>query len=319
MKRLCMAFALLLVAGSSAAQSWPTKPVRVIVTFPPGGSSDIVARLLGVPLQAELGQPIIIDNKPGAGGTIGALEAARATPDGYTLMLSNSAPISISPAMQDQPRYDPVKSFTHVSYIGSVANVFVVHPSVPAKNMAELVAWIKAQPNPVVYGSGGVGSIGHLVGETMKKDLGLRMEHIGYKGSSPMHNDLLGGTIRLAIDTLPQNVPFMKDGKLRALAVTSPVRAPMAPEVPSVVELGQKKLVAENFLGVSGPAGLPREVVARLHGAMKKSLADSNVTQRLADLGVQGRDLSPEEFTAFVANQVKEWYQPVKDSGAKLN
>jgi len=314
-----MAFALLLVAGSSAAQSWPTKPVRVIVTFPPGGSSDIVARLLGVPLQAELGQPIIIDNKPGAGGTIGALEAARATPDGYTLMLSNSAPISISPAMQDQPRYDPVKSFTHVSYIGSVANVFVVHPSVPAKNMAELVAWIKAQPNPVVYGSGGVGSIGHLVGETMKKDLGLRMEHIGYKGSSPMHNDLLGGTIRLAIDTLPQNVPFMKDGKLRALAVTSPVRAPMAPEVPSVVELGQKKLVAENFLGVSGPAGLPREVVARLHGAMKKSLADSNVTQRLADLGVQGRDLSPEEFTAFVANQVKEWYQPVKDSGAKLN
>lgn len=319
MKRLCMAFALLLVAGSSAAQSWPTKPVRVIVTFPPGGSSDIVARLLGVPLQAELGQPIIIDNKPGAGGTIGALEAARATPDGYTLMLSNSAPISISPAMQDQPRYDPVKSFTHVSYIGSVANVFVVHPSVPAKNMAELVAWIKAQPNPVVYGSGGVGSIGHLVGETMKKDLGLRMEHIGYKGSSPMHNDLLGGTIRLAIDTLPQNVPFMKDGKLRALAVTSPVRAPMAPEVPSVVELGQKKLVAENFLGVSGPAGLPREVVARLHGATKKSLADSNVAQRLADLGVQGRDLSPEEFTAFVGNQVKEWHQPVKDSGAKLN
>jgi len=319
MKRLCMAFALLLFAGSSAAQSWPTKPVRVIVTFPPGGSSDIVARLIAIPLQADLGQPIIVDNKPGAGGTIGALEAARATPDGYTLMLSNSAPISISPAMQDQPRYDPVKSFTHVSYIGSVANVFVVHPSVPAKNMAELVAWIKAQPNPVVYGSGGVGSIGHLVGETMKKDLGLRMEHIGYKGSSPMHNDLLGGTIKLAIDTLPQNVPFMKDGKLRALAVTSPVRAPMAPEVPSVVELGQKKLVAENFLGVSGPAGLPREVVARLRGAMKKSLADSNVTQRLADLGVQGRDMSPEEFTAFVANQVREWHQPVKDSGAKLN
>jgi len=319
MKRFALFLALISVVSFVSAQGWPTKPVRVIVTFPPGGSSDIVARLLGVPLQAELGQPIIIDNKPGAGGTIGALEAARATPDGYTLMLSNSAPISISPAMQDQPRYDPVKSFTHVSYIGSVANVFVVHPSVPARNMAELVAWIKAQPNPVVYGSGGVGSIGHLVGETMKKALGLQMEHIGYKGSSPMHNDLLGGTIKLAIDTLPQNVPFMKDGKLRALAVTSPVRAPMAPEVPSVVELGQKKLVAENFLGVSGPAGLPREVVVRLHGAMKKSLADSNVTQRLADLGVQGRDLSPEEFTAFVASQVREWYQPVKDSGAKLN
>src|SRR5436189_2085961 len=209
---------LLLTTTNAIAQSWPTKAVRVIVTFSPGGSSDIVARLIAVPLQAELGQSVIVDNKPGAGGTIGALEAARAAPDGYTLLLSNSAPISISPAMQDEPRYDPVKSFSHVSYIGSVANVFVVHPSVPAKNMAELISWIRAEKNPVAYGSGGIGSIGHLVGETMKKDLGLQMEHVGYKGSSPMHNDLLGGTIKLAIDTLPQNVPFMRDGKPRAIA-----------------------------------------------------------------------------------------------------
>jgi len=314
-----MVVACLLAAGNAGAQGWPTKPVRVIVTFSPGGSSDIVARLMAAPLQAELGQSVIVDNKPGAGGTIGALEATRAAPDGYTLLLSNSAPISISPAMQDQPRYDPVSGFTHVSYIGSVANVFVVHPSVPATSLRELVGWIKAQPNPVNYGSGGIGSIGHIVGETLKKDQGLQMEHVGYKGSSPMHNDLLAGTIKLAIDTLPQNVPFMKDGKLRALAVTSPARAPMAPNVPSVLELGQKKLVAENFLGVSGPAGLPRPVVERLHAAMKKSLANPTVQQRLADLGVQGRDMTPEEFTAFVANQVTEWTQPVKDSGAKLN
>src|SRR5512145_1349096 len=293
--------AALLVPAMLQAQSWPAKPVHVIVTFSPGGSSDIVARLLGAPLQNELGQSVIVDNKPGAGGTIGALEAARAAPDGYTLLLSNSAPISISPAMQDQPRYDPVKSFAHVSYIGSVANVFVVHPSVPAKTLRELVGWIKAEPNPVNYGSGGIGSIGHIVGETLKKDQGLRMEHVGYKGSSPMHNDLLAGTIKLAIDTLPQNVPFMKDGKLRALAVTSPARAPMAPEVPSVQELGQKKLVAENFLGISGPAGLPREVVARVHAANKKALADPKVAQRLSELGVQGRDMSPAEFSAFVA------------------
>ena len=317
MKRLF--FLLVLFSSVAMAQSWPTKPVRVVVTFSPGGSSDIVARLIAIPLQAELGQSVIVDNKPGAGGTIGALEVARAAPDGYTLLLSNSAPISISPAMQDEPRYDPVKSFTHVSYIGSVANVFVVHPSVPAKTMAELVAWIKAQPNPVPYGSGGIGSIGHLVGETMKKDQGLRMDHVGYKGSAPMHNDLLSGTIKLAIDTLPQNVPFMKDGKLRAIAVTSPARAPMAADVPSVAELGQKKLVAENFLGVSGPAGLPKNVTDRLHAAMKKALADPKVQQRLAELGVQGRDMSSQEFTAFVAAQVKDWYQPVKDSGAKLN
>ena len=311
--------AALCLPGVLHAQAWPSKPVRVIVTFSPGGSSDIVARLMAVPLQAELGQSVIVDNKPGAGGTIGALEAARAAPDGYVLLLSNSAPITISPAMQDQPRYDPVAAFTHVSYIGSVANVFVVHPSVPAASLRELVAWIKAQPNPVNYGSGGIGSIGHIVGETLKKDQGLQMEHVGYKGSAPMHNDLLAGTIKLAIDTLPQNVPFMKDGKLRAIAVTSPARAPMAPGVPSVLELGQKKLVAENFLGVSGPAGLPRPVVERLHAAMKNSLANPTVQQRLADLGVQGRDMTPEEFSAFVAAQVKEWYQPVKDSGAKLN
>jgi tripartite-type tricarboxylate transporter receptor subunit TctC len=319
MKLLALLFAGILSINAAWAQTWPTKPVHVIVTFPPGGSSDIVARLIAVPLQAELGQPVIVDNRPGAGGTIGALEAARAVPDGYVLLLSNSSPISISPAMQDQPRYDPVTSFTHVSYIGSVANVIVVHPSVPAKTLRELVGWIKAEPNPVNYGSGGIGSIGHIVGETLKKDQGLRMEHVGYKGSSPMHNDLLGGTIKLAIDTLPQNVPFIRDGKLRALAVTSAARAPMAPGVPSVLELGQKKLVAENFLGVSGPAGLPRAVVERLHAAMKKSLANQTVAQRLSELGVQGRDMTPEEFTAFVANQVKDWHQPVKDSGAKLN
>jgi tripartite-type tricarboxylate transporter receptor subunit TctC len=319
MRLLTVLVALLFAAGSAFAQAWPTKPVRIVVTFSPGGSSDIVARLLGAPLQQELGQAVIVENRPGAGGTIGALEAARAAPDGYTLLLSNSAPISISPAMQDQPRYDPLKSFTHVSYIGSVANVFVVHPSVPAKNMAELVAWIKAQPHAVNYGSGGIGSIGHIVGETFKKSHGMQMEHVGYKGSSPMHNDLLSGTIKLAIDTLPQNVPFMRDGKLRALAVTSPARAPMAPEVPSVQELGQTRLVAENFLGISGPAGLPKPVVERLHAAVKKSLTHPTVVQRLGDLGVQGRDMTPEEFTAFVANQVREWHQPVKDSGAKLN
>jgi tripartite-type tricarboxylate transporter receptor subunit TctC len=316
--RTILAVALLATANAFA-QSWPTKPVRVIVTFSPGGSSDIVARLIAIPLQTELGQTIIVDNKPGAGGTIGALEAARAAPDGYTLLLSNSAPISISPAMQDDPRYDPVKSFSHVSYIGSVANVFVIHPSVPAKNMAELIGWIKAQPTAVNYGSGGIGSIGHIVGETMKLEHGLKMEHVGYKGSSPMHNDLLSGTIKLAIDTLPQNVPFMKDGRLRAIAVTSPARASMAPDVPSVLELNEKKLVAENFLGVSGPAGLPRDVVTRLHAAMKKSLADPKVKQRLEELGVQGRDMTPEQFTAFVDAQVKDWLKPVKDSGAKLN
>ena len=305
--------------ATAQAQAWPSKPLRLVVTFAPGGSSDIVARLVSGPMQGKLGQPVIVDNKPGAGGTIGAAEVARAAPDGYTLLLSNSAPISISPFMLSAPSYDPVKGFTHVAYIGSVANVFVVHPSVPARTYAELVAWIKAQPNPVNYGSGGIGSIGHIVGETMKNDAGLKMEHVGYKGSAPMHNDLLAGTIRLAIDTLPQNVPFMKDGKLRAIAVTSPARAGMAADVPSVLELGQKKLVAENFLGVAGPAGLPAPVVERLNAVMAEVMADATITRRMEDLGVAGRRMSSADFTRFVSDQVTEWAPAVRASGAKLN
>jgi tripartite-type tricarboxylate transporter receptor subunit TctC len=314
-----VAAAAALVPAAALAQAWPTKPVRVVVTFAPGGSSDIVARLIAGPLGERLGQPVIVDNRPGGGATIGAAEAARAAPDGYTWLLSNSAPISISIFMLAQPTYDPVKSFNHVAYIGSVANVFVVHPSVPAKNMSELVAWIRAQPNPVNYGSGGIGSIGHIVGETFKNQFGLKMEHVGYKGSAPMHNDLLGGTIKLAIDTLPQNVPYMKDGRLRALAVTSPERAPLAAEVPSVRELGLTKLVAENFLGISAPAGVPAPVAGRMHAAMAEAMKNETVRKRLAELGVQSRPMSSAEFNAFVAAQVKEWEPAVRASGAKLN
>jgi len=316
---LFAACCIALAAESASAQNWPTKAVRLVVTFAPGGSSDIVARLVSGPLQDRLGQPVVVDNKPGAGATIGAAEVARAAPDGYTLMLSNSAPMSISPFMLDQMTYDPVKSFTHVFYIGSVANVFVLNPSLPARNFGELVAWIKAQPNPVNYGSGGVGSIGHIVGETMKIDLGLKMEHVGYKGSSPMHNDLLGGSIKMAIDTLPQNVPFMKDGKLRAVAVTSPTRAAMAPDVPTVLELGQRKLVAENFLGISAPANLPRPVMERLYNAMSEVMANPVVQRRMEEMAVAGRKMTPVEFTKFVTDQVTEWAPAVKASGAKLN
>ena len=323
MKRILLvavtATSVLALNSNALAQAWPSKPVTIVVTFSPGGSSDIVARLMQAPLQAALGQPVLVDNKPGAGGTIGAAVVAKAAADGYTLLLSNSAPISISSAMLAEKTYDPVKSFTHIAYIGSVANVFVVHPSVTAKTLPELAAWIRAQPNPVNYGSGGIGSIGHIVGETFKNGEGLKMEHVGYKGSSPMHLDLLAGTIKLAIDTLPQNVPFMREGKLRAIAVTSPTRAPLSPDVPSVLESKQPKLVAENFLGISGPAGLPAPIVARLHQAVAKSLADATIVKRMEELGVHGKAMSPAEFTTFVDKQVSEWAGPVKASGATLN
>ena len=301
------------------AQAWPTKPVRVIVTFAPGGSSDVVARLISGPLQQKLGQTVVVDNKPGAGGTIGAAEAARAPADGYTFLLSNSAPISISPFMLDKPTYDPVKSFNHVSYIGSVANVFVLHPSVPAKSVKELVAWIKSQKEAVNYGSGGIGSIGHIIGEVFKNEHKLSMEHIGYKGSGPMHTDLIGGRLKFAIDTLPQNVPYMQDNRLRAVAVTSPKRAGISPEVPTVIEAGQPKLVAENFLGLSAPAGNDAGIANRFHAVMAEVLADPVVNKRLEDIGVYGRKMSVAEFNGFVAKQVADWAPLVKASGAKLN
>jgi tripartite-type tricarboxylate transporter receptor subunit TctC len=262
---------------------------------------------------------VIIDNRPGAGGTIGGNEVAKAPADGYTFLLSNTAPISISPFMLATPTYDPVKNFTHVAYIGSVPNVFVVNPSVPAKTLPELVKWIKAQTTPVNYGSGGVGSIGHIVGELFKKEYGLKMEHVPYKGSAPMHNDLLGGSLNFAIDTLTQNVPFMKENKLIGIAVTSRSRMALAPNVPSVVEAGFPKLVADNFLGLSAPAGISPEVIEKMNKALNEVIARPELIKRLEDMGVASQRMSQPEFASFVAKQVADWGPAVKASGATLN
>ncbi len=308
-----------LLSTHGQAQTWPQKPIRIVVTFAPGGSSDIVARLLQPGLQEKLGQPVIVDNKPGAGSTIGANEVAKAPADGYTLLLSNTAPISISPFMLDKSPYDPIKSFTHVAYIGSVPNVFVVNPGVSARTLPELVSWIKAQTRPVNYGSGGVGSIGHIVGEIFKKQYDLNMEHVPYKGSSPMHSDLLGGTLQFAVDTLTQNVPFIKDGKLVGIAVTSTSRMALTPNVPTVGEAGYPKLLAENFLGISAPAGVPKEVVDKVHKAVSELVVRPDIVKRLEDLAIATRKMSQSEFADFVTRQVNDWGPAVKASGAKLN
>jgi len=319
-KLTVMLFAVVaLTPGVASSQAWPTKPVRLIVTFPPGGSSDVVARVIAPLLGEKLGQAVVVENKAGGGATIGAAEAARAAPDGYTFMLSNTAPISLSPFMLDSPPYDPIKSFTHIVYIGSVPNVFVVHPDVPAKTVPEFIAWAKQQKDPVPYGSGGVGSIGHIVGELFKAETGINLQHVGYRGSSPMHNDLLGGTIKFAIDTLPQNVQFQKSGKLRLLAVTSTKRASMAPDVPTVVDLQYPKLVAENFFGISAPAGVPQTIIDTMHRHMMTVLDDPRVLKSFDELGIATRKMSPPEFQAFVQKQVSDWAPSVKASGAKLN
>ena len=314
-----LALAIAMSAGPAAAQEWPTKPVRIVVTFAPGGSSDVVARALSVPLQKQLGQPVVVENKPGGGGTIAGSEIVRAAPDGYNLLMSNTTPISLSPFMMDTPPYDPVKSFTHVSLVATVPDVVMVHPSVPVKTLPELTAWIKAQDKKVFFGSGGIGSIGHTLGEIYKKQNGLNIEHVGYRGSAPMITDFIAGRMSFSIDTLPQNVPHIKAEKLRPLAVTSPTRNQIAPDIPTVVEAGAPYMVSENFIGVSAPAGLPEGVTKKLHAAIQASMEDAAFTTRLGELGLTLRKMSQTDFTSFVAEQVKAWAEPVKASGAKLN
>jgi tripartite-type tricarboxylate transporter receptor subunit TctC len=314
---LCGMTALAAIGAPAFAQQWPARPVKIIVTFPPGGASDAAARVISGPLSEKLGQTVVVDNKPGGGTTIGA-NAVLAAKDDHTLMLSNSAPISIAPYLFDTPPYDPLKDFAHVAYIGSVANAFVVRPAVPAKDMKELIAWIKVQGKSVPFGSGGQGSIGHIIGEMFKAELGLNMEHIGYRGAAPMFQDMMAGQLDFAVVTLTEVLPLAKDGKLRMLALTSTQKAPSAPEVPLVTELGYPKLVAENFVGLSAPAGFPADAQARLHKAMAEVLADPKIVERLGDLGFVTKPMSSAEFTAFVAAQIQAFQAPVKASGAKL-
>lgn len=303
---------------AARAQSWPSQPIKLVVTFPPGGSSDIVARLIGPPLAEKLGQSVIIDNKPGAASTIGAAAVATAKPDGYTLLMSNSSPMSISPALMEKPSYDPIKSFTHLTYIGAVPTVLVVHPSLPVKDFAGFIAWAKAQKEAVAYGSGGAASVGHIIGEMLGQKAGIKMLHVPYKGAGPMRNDLLGGQLKVAIDALPQNLQFQQSGQLRLLAVTAPQRAPTAPEVPSVVELGYPSLVAENFVGISAPAGLPDDVARKLHQAAEQVLQMPDIQSKLRQMGFVLGSKSPGDFTEFVRQQVGAWAPAVKQTGATI-
>jgi tripartite-type tricarboxylate transporter receptor subunit TctC len=306
------------VPAATRAQAWPTQPVKLIVTFPPGGSSDIVARLVAPLLSQRIGQTVTVENRPGAASTLGAALVARSQPDGHTLLMSNSAPMSISPALMDKPSYDPLASFRHVAYIGDVPTVLVVHPSLPVTDFAGFVAWAKAQGEPVSFGSGGQASVGHIVGELLAQQAGLKMQHVPYKGAGPMRSDLLGGQIKVAVDALPQNIPFLGSGRLRLLAVTAPQRVAQAPDVPSVVELGYPGLVAQNFVGISAPAGLPSAVEQRVVSALTQVLADADLQAKLRAQGFELATRTPEAFADFIRQQAERWAPVVRASGAKL-
>ncbi len=304
---LVAALCLVGVQSALAQPTWPSRPVRLVVVFPPGGSSDIVARVLAEALSQRLTGRFVVDNRPGAGGTLGATQVASAPPDGHTIMLSNTAPIVTSPPLYPSVSYDPVAGFTHVTYLGAVPLVILANRTlVPATDLAGLRAWIAAQPSPPGFGTSGAGSVAHIVGIMFERQTGLRLTHVPYRGSAPMQADLLGGSIPLSFDTLPQNIENIRDGRLRAYAVTATQRQPMAPNLPTVAEAGMPGLLAENWLGLSGPAGLPPGVVERLNAATIAALADPAVLARMEEHGILPRPTTPAAFTAFVADQVRE-------------
>lgn len=300
-----------------AIAAWPDKPIKIVVTFPPGGASDIVARVMGEQLAKKLNQPVVVDNRPGAGGSVGGLAVTQAPADGYTLMLSNSTPISIGPfALEKQP-YDPVEGFTHIALIGSAPCVVMANPATGIKTLADLEARAK-KDGRLDFGSGGPASIGHIYGELMRKTLAINMVHVPYRGGAPMTTDLIAGVIPVGIDVLTAFVPYFKSGQLVPLAVTSAGRSPLVPDVPSVVDAGQRRLVLDNFFGLSGPPRLPADVVQRLNAACNEVLALPDVQRRMLELGIAANPASPAAFTSYVKDQVGVLAPTVRAAGVKL-
>ena len=305
------------VIALPAFAEWPEKPLKIIVTFAPGGASDIVARVMAEALAKKLGQPVIVENRPGAGGSVGGLAVAQAPADGYTVMLSNSTPISLGPfALEKQP-YDPVAGFTHIALIGSAPCVVMANPLAGIRALPDLEA-LARKNGRLDFGSGGPASIGHIYGELMKKQMGVNLQHVPYRGGAPMTTDLIAGIIPVGIDVVTAFVPYFKSGQIVPVAVTSATRSPLVPDVPSVVELGYRNLVLDNFFGISGPANLPPAVVARLNSATNEVLAQADIKKRMLDLGITTSANNSAAFTSYVRGQVDTLAPVVKGAGVRL-
>src|SRR4051812_15513782 len=275
-------FALLALCCSQAlAQGYPSRPVTLVIPFPPGGSTDIIGRIAADGMSRELGQPFVVDNRGGAGGAIGAKAIADGNPDGYTLGIATISTHVVNPIVQRDLRYDPLKDFTFISQIAAVPNSMTVHPSVPARNMAEFIEYARANPGKLNYGTPGVGSLGHLIGETFKHAAKVDLVHVPYKGAGPALNDALGGQIQVLFDNLPSSLPHIQAGKLRALAVASERRVPVLPDIPTYAELGLEAVNDPSWFGLIAPPRLPSDITRKVHAALLGALKQPEVHKRL--------------------------------------
>ena len=319
-KFLLLAAAMLawpLSAQHAEAQSFPERPITLVVAFAPGGSTSIVARAVSDKMSEALGQKIIVDNRAGAGGTIGTKAVAGSAPDGYTIALGYTGTLAIGPTLYSNAGYDPRKDFAPIGIIGNAPNSLVVNPTFPAKTVAELIAYAKTNPGKVSFGSAGVGTASHVSGEYFATAAGIKLVHVPYKGTGPALTDLIGGHIPMAFAPIPATHSQISSGTLRALAVTSATRTSLLPDVPTIAETGLAGFDASLYYGLVAPAGTPRPMIDKLNAALRAALASDDVKKRLVADGTEVTPSTPEEYAAFIDRDEKKWSQIVKASGAK--
>ena len=317
--RRLLAATLTLASGLAAAQAYPNKPVRLIVPYAPGGATDIIARAAAIELSRTLGQAVTVDNRAGAGGNLGSEMAARAAPDGYTMVMSASSLHGITPFLYSKLNYDPNKDLVPVIVLASFANVLVVNPGVAAASVKELTALAKAQPGKLTCASSGSGSTIHMSCEMYKHMLGLDIQHVPYKGSGPAVTDLMGGQVNLMFDNIPSAVSHVRSGKLRALATTGPRRAASLPDLPTMIESGVPGYESTAWFGLAMPAGTPRDIIARMNAEGQKATKAPEFIKRMTDLGYEIVGGTPEQMAAMIQDEMKRWGPIVKASGAKVD
>jgi tripartite-type tricarboxylate transporter receptor subunit TctC len=299
-----------------AGDNYPSKPIHLILPFPPGGGTDILGRVIAERLTTQLGQPVVIENRGGAGGNVGAEAAAHSAPDGYTLVLVAPS-LAISPSLYSKLNYDPVKDFAPITLVGTVPNVMVTNMSVPAKTLAEFIALAKSRPEGMNFGSGGNGTSNHLAGELFNLEAGVKLVHVPYKGVNLAMNDVMAGQVQLVVIGIPAALPFIKAGRLRALAVVAPKRLAAIPEVPTAAEAGLPNYEVTTWYGVLAPAGTPKPIIARLNAEIVRVMHAPDLQERFAATGTEPRTSTPEEFADFIRQEMAKWGKVVRAAGLK--